>query len=118
MSVRNLVASMNLDVVCIQESKMSECSRRVILSFVSIEFDSNFICLPAVGASGGIILAWRSRIGAVLSSRIDSHSASVQFSSTTGEPWWLTCVYGPQGNDVKIAFMQEIRDIRSQCAGP
>jgi hypothetical protein len=66
--------------------------------------------LPAVGTTGGIILAWRSRIGVVLSSRLDSFSSSVQFSSP-GEPWWLTCVYGPQGNDAKIAFLQEIRNI-------
>jgi exonuclease III len=108
MSVRNLVSSMNIDVVCIQESKLSECSRRAILSFLGIDFDNNFICLLVVGASGGIILAWRSKIGAILSSRIDSHSASVQFSSPSWEPWWLTCVYVPQGNDAKIAFMQEI----------
>jgi exonuclease III len=118
MSLRNLVSSMNIDVVCIQESKMSVCSRRVILTMLGIDFDNNFICLPAVGASGGIVLAWRSRIGATLMSRIDSCSASVQFSSPTWEPWWLTCVYGPQGNDAKIAFMKEIRDIRAQCAGP
>jgi exonuclease III len=117
-SLRNLVSSMNIDVVCIQESKMSVCSRRVILSMLGIDFDNNFICLPAVGASGGIVLAWRSRIGAILASRIDSFSASVQFSSPSGVHWWLTCVYGPQGNDAKITFMQEIWDIRAQCAGP
>jgi exonuclease III len=118
MSLRNLVSSMNIDVVCIQESKMSVCSRRAILTMLSIDFDNNFICLPAVGASGGIVLAWRSRIGATLTSRIDSCSASVQFSSPAWEPWWLTCVYGPQGNDAKIAFMKEIWDIRAQCEGP
>jgi hypothetical protein len=80
MSVRNLVSSMNIDVVCIQESKLSECFRRVILSFLGIDFDNNFICLSVVGVSGGIILAWRSKIGAILSSRIDLHSTYVQFS--------------------------------------
>jgi exonuclease III len=117
-SLRNLVSSMNIDVVCIQESKMSVCSHRVIQSMLGIDFYNNFICLPAIGASGGIVLAWRSRIGAILASRIHSFSTSVQFSSPSGVHWWLTCVYGPQGNDAKIAFMQEIRDIRAQCAGP
>ena len=32
--------------------------------------------------------------------------------------WWLTCVYGPQGNDNKIAFLQELREIRAACLGP
>jgi exonuclease III len=57
MLVMNLVSSMNIDVVCIQESKMSKCSRRAILSIMGIDFDNNFICLLAVGVSGGIILA-------------------------------------------------------------
>jgi hypothetical protein len=32
-------------------------------------------------------------------------------------PWWLTVVYSPQGNDNKIAFLQELRSVRGQCAG-
>jgi exonuclease III len=56
-SVRNLVCSLNIDVVCIQESKMSSCSRGTILSMLGVEFDNNFISLPALGASGGIIVA-------------------------------------------------------------
>jgi hypothetical protein len=31
--------------------------------------------------------------------------------------WWLTCVYGPRGNDEKIAFLQELREVRSVCLG-
>jgi hypothetical protein len=27
-------------------------------------------------------------------------------------------VYGPQDNQEKIQFLQELRDIRSQCIGP
>jgi hypothetical protein len=97
---------------------MSSCSRRIILSMLSSEFDNSFVTVPAIGASGGIIIAWRERLGTVLASRVDTYSVSVQFSSGFGDPWWLTCVYGPQGNDDKIAFLQELRDIRTSCAGP
>ena len=31
---------------------------------------------------------------------------------------WLTCVYGPQGNDSKIMFLQELKDICAACQGP
>jgi hypothetical protein len=82
------------------------------------DFDSNYIYLPSNGASGGVLISWRSSLGAAVASRVDSFSASVQFSSDNGEAWWLTVVYGPQGNDNKIAFLQELRSIRSQCAGP
>jgi hypothetical protein len=32
--------------------------------------------------------------------------------------WWLTAVYGPQGDHVKAAFLQELRTIRSGRIGP
>jgi hypothetical protein len=43
---------------------------------------------------------------------------SVQFGPENGVPWWLTVVYGLQGNDNKIAFLQELQSVRGQCAGP
>jgi len=43
---------------------------------------------------------------------------SVQFSSRNNHPWWFTCVYGPQGTEQKIEFLQELRDIRQACLGP
>ena len=30
----------------------------------------------------------------------------------------MTCVYGLQGNEDKIQFLQELRDIRTACLGP
>jgi exonuclease III len=49
---------------------------------------------------------------------IDDHSVSIQFCPAEGQEWWLTCVYGPQGNESKIQFMQELREIRAICHGP
>jgi hypothetical protein len=72
---------------------------------LGVEFGNNFISLPAVGASGGNIVAWRARVDAALNFRLDTYSTSVQFRSELEEPWWLTCVYGPQDNDEKIAFL-------------
>jgi hypothetical protein len=50
--------------------------------------------------------------------RVDNHSISVQFGLENGVAWWLTCVYGPQGNNEKIAFLQELHDVKSICSGP
>jgi len=115
--VRSLVVSTKIDIVCLQETKMVAISREIILSMLGSDFDNNYICLPSVGASGGILIAWRSRLGAIQASRMDNHSASVQFCSASGSPWWLTCVYGPQDNQEKLQFLQELRDIRVQCTG-
>jgi hypothetical protein len=48
----------------------------------------------------------------------ETTSVSVQFSQKNGQTWWLTCVYGPQGNDEEILFLQELHDIRAACPGP
>jgi hypothetical protein len=51
--------------------------------------------------------------------RVDSpHSISVQFQNSSGQDWWLSCVYGPQNNNDKILFLQELREIRIDCQGP
>ena len=50
--------SSKIDVVCLQETKMSTVSRRMVLSMLGSDFDNNFIYLPSDGVSGGILVAW------------------------------------------------------------
>lgn len=115
-SVQVIVNSDAVDIVCLQETKMEIVSRRLILSMLGY-FDNNVVFLPSAGASGGILITWRTKLGAIGASRIDSFSASVQFCPDNGAPRWLTTVYGPQGNDEKIAYLQELRTVCAQCAG-
>lgn len=109
-AVRNLVTSSHVDVVCIQETKMTKISRGAILSTLGSDF-THFVELPSVGASGGILVAWHSALGPANATRVDRHCISVQFSPSTDQAWWLTCVYGPQGDDNKVLFLQELREI-------
>ena len=55
-SVRSIVDSSQSDIVCIQETKITGISRRIILSTLGLEF-SYFVAAPSVGASGGILVA-------------------------------------------------------------
>jgi exonuclease III len=116
-AVRTFVDSARVDVVCLQETKMTSITQRKIISMLGAEF-SEFNYLPSVGASGGILMAWKRGVQVTSLRREDNHSISVQFLTSAGLPWWLTCVYGPQGNDRKIEFLQELRDIRQACQGP
>jgi len=116
-TVRTLVNSGRFEVVCLQETKMAGISRGCILSLLGSEF-SHWIELPAVGASGGILVAWRHELGPATAFRSDTFSLSVQFSPASSQAWWLTCVYGPQGDDNKILFIQEIRTVRAASPGP
>ena len=115
--VHTLVNSSRVDVVCLQETKMAAVSRGTLLSMLGSDF-SYFIELPSIGASGGILIAWRHGLGQASASRIDQYSVSVEFSPRGLQPWWLTCVYGPQGDDNKLLFLQELRSIRANCQGP
>jgi exonuclease III len=115
--VRGLAGSLRCDVVCLQETKMTEVSRFLVTRMLGPDF-KNFVVMPSVGASGGILVAWRDRLSYQGLYRIDSHSVSVQFGSAQGSPWWLTCVYDPQGNEAKVQFFMELREVRAECAGP
>ena len=100
-TVRNLINSFKANVVCIQETKMAVISLHTILTTLG----SNFVhklALPSVGSSGGILVAWSNEIGPASASRVDHYSVTIQFSPRDQQPWWLTCVYGPQGNSDKI----------------
>lgn len=116
-SLRTIVDASRADILCIQETKISAMSNRVLLSALGSDF-SEFSAVPAVGASGGVLVAWRRHIRVSDNPRIDNHSITIQVSQSNGQNWWLTCVYGPQGNDAKIQFLQELRDIRVACPGP
>ena len=49
-------------------------------------------------------------IGVSGAQRIDNHSITIQIAAEDGQAWWPTCDYGPQGNEDKIQFLQELRD--------
>jgi hypothetical protein len=96
---------------------MPAISRRTVLSTLGSDF-AHFVELPSAGASGGILVAWRSGLGAAVATRVDNFCLSVKFCPDNGQPWWLTCVYGPQGDDNKVLFLQELQDVRAACQGP
>lgn len=49
----------------------------------------------------------------------ETHSLSAQLTKIgTDKCWWITSVYGPQAEQDKIAFLQELRTFRQQHIGP
>ena len=114
--VRTIADLAHPDIVYIQDTKMVEVTRRTLQSAFGSDF-SKFIEVPSAGASGGILVTWRWHIGVSGAQRVDNHSVTIQFSLADGQPWWLTCIYGPQGNEEKIQFLQELCNIRADCPG-
>jgi hypothetical protein len=77
----------------------------------------DYFTIPAIGTRGwgGILVAWRTDTWAA------SHVLRAQYSltlkltpMTLSDVWWPTSIYGPQTDQEKLCFLQEIRGI---CAG-
>lgn len=92
-------------------------TQRIFLSVFGSAYDK-FVALPVVGTRGGILIAWKSNMCQILASRVDNFFVSVHFEELQGRNWWFTGAYGPQEDEDKIAFLQELRDIRALCTGP
>lgn len=116
-AVRDVVLSANADIVCLQETKVAVMSHRIILSVFGSAYDK-FAILPADGTRGGVIIAWKGGVCQAIATRVDVYSVSVLFSELDGRNWWFTGVYGPQEDEEKIQFLQELRDVRALCTGP
>jgi hypothetical protein len=43
--------------VCLQETKIETMTRALVVEMLGPRFGDNFICLPASGARGGVLIA-------------------------------------------------------------
>lgn len=96
---------------------MQHMSTHMLLSSLGADLDCH-VLLPADGTRGGILIARKSMVYAALTSRIDTYSVSILFRNNNGLQWWLTGVYGPQQDDHKLLFLDELRSLRQACLGP
>lgn len=83
---------------------MQNLSNRVVMSILGADFE-DFLDLPSVGASGGILLAWKRHIQATGLRRVDPNSVSVQFQKVL---WAVLvvdlCLWTPKVMKIKSCF--------------
>lgn len=116
--VRELLLQERVGVLCLVETKIEDLSLAMANDLMGTSFD--YVLLPSVGASGGIIVAlhrddWSS-----------PHHATRQFSVTirlepiglAAAPWSLSVVYGPVVDDLKTDFLAELRQTRAASQEP
>lgn len=82
---------------------MANLTRRTLLSALGSDFTS-YIQLPAVGASGGVLVAWRHRIGVTGANRVDANSISIQFCANDGTPGGSTAFMAPRELMIRFSF--------------
>jgi hypothetical protein len=70
----------NCDIVCLQETKKEAFDAAFIRKICPATFD-RFELLPSVGASGGILIAWKSSVFDGQQVFVNEFAISVQFFS-------------------------------------
>lgn len=108
--VREAVLSSGVLVVCFQESKLSVVDASIIVDLCGSDFDG-FAVVPA-DETRGVIIAWKGEmfLGSVL--QIGRWSVTVKLHWVAGDrSWCMTSVYGPQQDDEKLLFLEELSSI-------
>jgi exonuclease III len=100
-------------MVCLQETKIANWTQLLYLETLGADLAQNVIFLPSTGASGGILIAASARFFRLhsLHTTANTISATVTMMADNTE-WSITGVYGPQADNEKILFMQEITDLK------
>jgi exonuclease III len=86
---------LEIDVICLQETKCENFNWRLIHQFCPKIFD-NFVFSPSIGALGGLIILWNSSIFMGQVVEINRSAIIVNFTSMHNNAiWTLVSVYGP-----------------------
>lgn len=110
-AIRDKIIEAACDVLCLQETKRDSFDLSYLIFFCPAKFDC-FECLPSVGASGGILIAWKSSLFRGDLIFTNDFALSVEFTSLhNDETWILTNVYGPCIPDRKRVFVDWMKEI-------
>lgn len=115
--VKNLIFQYNIDVVCLQESKLSHPSSSCLLALGSLRL-KQWKVLSTSGSAGGILVGWNDNMFHKISSWVDVFSVSVVLENgRDGFQWMLTSVYGPSNYPVNLALWSELQAVRQFFSG-
>jgi exonuclease III len=104
-SIRDKIVESRCEIVCLQETKES-FDLQFIKKFCPSDFDS-FHFLPSIGASGGILVVWKS--SSFLGNPVftNAYAISIEFTSKlSNDTWILTTVYAPCTHTGKREFLE------------
>ena len=110
-ALRDKITESECDVICFQETKKEAFDLQFIRKFCPSAFDS-FEFLPSVGASGGMLVAWKGSLFTGIKIFSNAYAISVEFTSLHNlDKWLLTNVYGPCTSDGKVEFTNWLKNI-------
>ena len=92
-------------VACVQETKKESFDRSFIKNCCPKQFD-NLAFSPSVGASGGILILWKSSLFTGTLVETKSFEIIINFQSVhSAQNWTLVVVYGPCQGELRDDFV-------------
>lgn len=112
-AVRDMVTSTHATLVCLQETKLEQFDDGVVGSMLGQHFNGNYSYLPANGVRGGILIVASDRHIRLISSACTQNTITVKLQMLNdASEWSMTGVYGPQGNQQKRMFIEELKSVK------
>jgi exonuclease III len=106
--VCNLLHLWKVDIVCLQETKVAEVNQAFINSLWRCRH-VDWVCHNSIGASGGIILMWNTRVVEKLEEAVGMFSISCKFREVvSGFIWAFSGVYGSNRGEERRLLWEEL----------
>ncbi|XP_073016672.1 uncharacterized protein [Primulina eburnea] len=112
--IRAVIVKEKPDLIVLQEIKKEVVDRRFISSIWKSRF-VEWVILPALGRSGGILIMWDPRFIPVKDNLIGEFSASIKIPKNEFNFWWITAVYGLWKPSLRNNFWDELAGLRVLC---
>jgi hypothetical protein len=111
--VRHLLKLWKADIVCLQETKLELVTKGLVRNIWGIHH-VDWLYLGSMGASGGILLMWDSRVVEKIDDAVGNFSVSCKFRSVVNQTEWaFSGVYGPQTDRERLIMWYELAGISS-----
>lgn len=116
--IKETVLNNDADIILFQEMKLANITQFKSVTFLPSNLQS-LLSVDSDGASRGMLTAWNVTKFKLLTSISKPYSISARFETeTNGTTFWISNLYGPNADEERPAFFQEIRDISEQIEGP
>lgn len=112
--VREVIGIVDPDIVMIQETKLEEVDRFLVHGVWDSRF-KGWEFMPSVGFSGGLLMAWDTRVATKVDILVGSFSLSVLLDFKDRGCWLVTNVYGPTDPRLRGCLWEELSFTYGMC---
>ena len=110
--VHDLAVDTGCTIACLQETKLAVIQDIVVGEILGQKFTSHYAYLPADGTRGGALIAVDEDHYCITASEFRQFTVTAKLKAhMDNSEWWVTVVYGPQGDQQKLEFLRELRAV-------